>query len=113
MGGRVAVETGRDVVERPVVAGAAGDAGDDGVDGAEVVLGVLVGERDESSPQRRGVAGAAGRREVSLATVGDDRAMPPTAFASPATSVTVSPRPSIPRSSNGWMPYATRNCCGV
>ena len=29
-----------------------------------------------------------------------------------ATTVTVSPRPSIPLSSNGWMPYATRYCCG-
>ena len=29
-----------------------------------------------------------------------------------ATTVTVSPRPSIPLSNNGWMPYATRYCCG-
>ena len=29
-----------------------------------------------------------------------------------ATTVTVSPRPSIPLSSNGWMPYASRYCCG-
>ena len=28
-------------------------------------------------------------------------------------SVTVSPRPSIPLSSKGWMPYAARNWYGV
>ena len=30
-----------------------------------------------------------------------------------ARIVTVSPRPSIPLSSKGWMPYATRNWCGL
>jgi hypothetical protein len=30
-----------------------------------------------------------------------------------ARTVTVSPRPSIPLSSKGWMPYATRNWCGA
>ena len=30
-----------------------------------------------------------------------------------ASTVTVSPRPSIPRSSKGWMPYAVRNRYGA
>ena len=30
-----------------------------------------------------------------------------------ATTVTVSPRPSIPLSSKGWMPYSTRNRAGA
>src|ERR1019366_6669459 len=54
------VAAGSDVVEGLVVAGAAGDAVDGGVNEAEAVMGVLVGQRHESRPQRRGGAGAGG-----------------------------------------------------
>src|ERR1039458_8178446 len=62
------VGTGSDVVEGLVVAGAAGDAVDGWVNEAEAVMGVLVGQRDESRPQRRGGAGAGGRADPCRAT---------------------------------------------
>jgi hypothetical protein len=48
--GRVTIATGRNVVERLVVAGAEADAVDGRVDEAKVVMGILVGQRHDPPP---------------------------------------------------------------
>ena len=102
--GRVAVGAGCvgcDVVKCSVVAGAAGDAVDRGVDEAEVVMGVLVGQRHKPSPQRRGVARPGGRNGAMLCHPPvKTSAMPPTSAASPATSGT--PRASEIPATPSW-----------
>src|SRR5580692_8035713 len=66
------VVTGSNIVKRLVVTGAAGDAVDGGVNEAQVMTGVLVGQRHESRPQRRGGLGAGGRDDEWRATAGQD-----------------------------------------
>ena len=60
------------VVERLVVVGAAADPVEGGIDEAEMPAGVLVGQGDDSGPQRSGGAGPAGPDEdVVLAAAAD------------------------------------------
>lgn len=66
------VVTSRDVVKGLVVAGTAGDAVDGRVDEAQIVLCVLVGQRHQPRPLRRGGAGAGRRRDLAAFTE-DDR----------------------------------------
>src|SRR5262249_18062937 len=64
------VVPGGDVVEGLVVAGAAADAVEGSVDEAEVTVGVLVGERDQTRPQWRARAGAAAAMDGVRAAAG-------------------------------------------
>src|SRR5580658_63269 len=67
-----AVVTGSNIVKCLAVAGAAGDSVDEGVNEAKVVMSVLVGQRDEPAPQRRGTAGAGSREDPCLAAGSGD-----------------------------------------
>ena len=68
----------------------------------EPAMAVRTWIRAAGSPNRLSKSARSWRMSV---TVGGDAGV----AAAYSTSTTVWPRPSIPASSSGWMPYATRN----